>query len=86
MSKTLSEAIETAETWLDTWIDNLSEDEDISDECATEERNAIASFQILLKTCKGIDRLQREPKECPHAAPHVYCNGCKVSPCPIGLD
>jgi hypothetical protein len=81
----LSKAIDTAETWVDCWIDNIDVN-DPADECDMEEMDAIKAIQLLIKTCKGIERLQSEPEDCPHAAPHRYCSGCKVTPCPIGLS
>ena len=46
-----------------------------------EERKALVMHLATLRAHKTVQALQ----DCPHAAPHRYCDTCAVSPCPIGL-
>ena len=46
-----------------------------------EERKALVMHLATLRAQKTVQALQ----DCPHAAPHRYCDTCAVSPCPIGL-
>lgn len=43
---------------------------------------ALRYYEAALSEVESPHKLE----ECPYADPHVYCNGCKVSPCPLGLD
>lgn len=38
-----------------------------------------------IKEDQEMSKLRHMPDACPHADPHVYCQECKVDPCPSGL-
>lgn len=46
-----------------------------------EERKALVMHLATMRAQKTVEALQ----DCPHAAPHRYCDTCPVNPCPIGL-
>lgn len=82
--KNLSEAVEITSQWMSQWEDEFAANElELDDEAREEEGRAIQAFGLLVKLAKQRQKTNQE--ECPHAAPHRYCSGCKVSPCPLGL-
>lgn len=78
----LREAVEDAELWMDMWEDEFAGEEE-KDFDREAEKKAILAFRKVISAAKAT--IPKESEDCPHAAPHRYCSGCKVSPCPIGL-
>lgn len=76
---TLEKSIETVEIWLDMWSDEQAELDEV-EEGDLQEREVIKAMREILQQVKP-----KKLEACPHAAPHNYCIGCVVSPCPIGL-